>query len=197
MSNIKFLLDNGHGGIINGVPQTAGKRSPDFGKGILYEGVSNRNIVSKILTLCEKEGIDAINLVPEVEDISLGERVRRANKFPEAILISLHSNAAASEQASGWEIFSTLGQNNSDVVAEVIYKEFKKAFPKAKFRTETIDGDSDKEIDFYIIKKTVCRAVLVENFFMTNKSDCELLISEEGQNKIAQATFEAIKILNK
>jgi N-acetylmuramoyl-L-alanine amidase len=197
MSKIKFLLDNGHGGLINGVPQTAGKRSPDFGNGILYEGVSNRNIVSKILDLCKKEGIGAINLVPELEDISLSERVKRANKHPEAILISVHSNAASTEQANGWEIFSTVGQNNSDKIAEVIYTEFKKAFPDSKFRTETADGDADKETDFYIIKKANCKAVLVENFFMTNEKECELLMSEEGQNKIAKATFEAIKILNK
>lgn len=196
MSKITFLIDNGHGGLINGIPQTAGKRSPDFGKGILYEGVSNREIASKVLTLCKKEGIEAVNLVPELEDISLSERVKRANKYTNAVLISLHSNAAATEQANGWEIFSTVGQNNSDKVAEVIYSEFKKAFPNAKFRLETTDGDSDKETDFFIIKKVNCKAVLVENFFMTNKKDCELLTSEEGKNKIAQAVFEAIKILN-
>lgn len=197
MKKTTFLIDNGHGGLINGIPQTAGKSSPDFGKGILYEGVSNRDITKEVLRLCKNEGITAINLVPELEDISLAERVKRANKYTNAVLISLHSNAAATEQASGWEIFSTLGQNNSDKVAEVIYSEMKKAFPFAKFRTENLDGDSDKESDFYIIKKSNCIAVLVENFFMTNKKDYELLISKEGKEKIAMAVFEAIKKINK
>jgi len=192
-----FLIENGHGGVINGVPQTAGKRSPDFGEGVLYEGVTNRAIAKKIIELCKKEKIDVVELVPELTDISLGERVRRANKYPEAILISLHSNAAAEEKANGWEVFSTVGQNKSDVVAQTIYEEMKKAFPKANFRTETADGDADKEIDFFIIKKSICRAVLVENFFFTNKEDYKILMSEEGQTKIAKAIFEAIKKLNK
>lgn len=197
MSKTKFLIDNGHGGIINGMPQTAGKRSPDFGEGVLYEGVTNRQIAKKIIALCQKEKIDVVELVPELIDVSLGERVRRANKFPEAILISLHSNAAADEKAQGWEVFSTVGQNNSDIVAETIYGEMKKAFPKAKFRTDTADGDADKEVDFFIIKKANCRAVLVENFFFTNKDEYKLLMSDEGQNKIAKAIFEAMKKLNK
>lgn len=192
-----FLIENGHGGVINGVPQTAGKRSPDFGEGVLYEGVTNRAVAKKIIELCKKEKIDVVELVPEVTDVSLAERVRRANKYPDAILISLHSNAAAEEKANGWEVFSTVGQNKSDVVAQTIYEEMKKAFPKANFRTETADGDADKEIDFFIIKKSICRAVLVENFFFTNKEDYKLLMSEDGQTKIAKAIFEAIKKLNK
>jgi len=197
MSKTKFLIDNGHGGILNGIPQTAGKRSLDFGEGILYEGVINRIIAKKVIELCKRANIDVVELVPEVIDISLAERVKRANKYPEAILISIHSNAAADENANGWEIFSTVGQNNSDQVAEVIFQEFKEAFPKAKFRTDTADGDSDKEVDFFLIKKTVCRAVLLENFFFTNKKEYKLLMSEKGQNQIAEAIFEAIKKLNK
>ena len=39
MSQYTWLLDPGHGGIIDGVYQTAGKRSPKFPDGsVLYEG---------------------------------------------------------------------------------------------------------------------------------------------------------------
>lgn len=197
MSKLKFLIDNGHGGVINGVPQTAGKRSPDFGKGILYEGVINRAITKKIVDLCQKEGIDAVCLVPEVIDVSLGERVRRANKYDPktTIFVSIHSNASASESASGFEIFTTVGKTGSDPVAETIFQEMKKAFPKNKMRTETADGDNDKEIDFFVIKNVKCRAVLGENFFMTNKDDYELLLSEKGQEAIAKAYVEAFKTI--
>ena len=83
-----FLIDSGHGGVINGVPQTAGKRSPDFGDGVLYEGVSNRIIAKKVLELCKAANIAAVELVPELIDVSLGERVRRANKLKDAIVVS-------------------------------------------------------------------------------------------------------------
>lgn len=193
-----ILIDNGHGGVIGGVPQTSGKRSPDFGKGILYEGVTNRLIAKKLIALLQTGGFPVVELVPEIIDISLGERVKRINKYKadEAVLVSLHSNAG-DEKASGWEIFTTVGKTNADAFATAICGEMKKAFPKAKFRTETADGDPDKEIDFFIIKKANCPAVLVENFFFTNKEDYLLLLSEEGQDKIAKAIFEAIKLTYK
>jgi N-acetylmuramoyl-L-alanine amidase len=187
-----ILIDSGHGGIINGVPQTAGKRSPDFGKGILYEGVINRAIAKKTIALLLKAGVPAVELVPEITDISLGERVRRANKYKEAIFVSLHCNAGV-ETASGWEIFTSKGKTASDEIAEEIYVEMKKAFPKAKFRTDTSDSDSDKEENFFVLDKTSCPAVLVENFFMTNKEDYNILMSEEGQNKISAAICNALK----
>lgn len=192
MKNKTIVVDAGHGGVINGIPQTAGKRSPDFGKGVLYEGVTNRQISKKFIALLVKAGISVVELVPEVTDISLGERVRRTNKIKDAIFVSFHSNAGDAK-ASGFEIFTTKGQNNSDIVAEAIFQEMKKAFPNAKFRADHTDADADKEEDFFVIKNVNCPAVLIENFFMTNKEDYLLLLSEDGQNKIAKATFEAIK----
>ena len=192
MKNKTIVVDAGHGGVINGIPQTAGKRSPDFGKGILYEGVTNRQISKKFIALLAKAGIPVIELVPEITDISLGERVRRANKIKDGIFLSFHSNAGDAG-ASGWEIFTTKGQNNSDIVAEAIFQEMKKAFPKAKFRSDTADGDADKEEAFYVLKNINHPAVLIENFFMTNKEDYNILLSNEGQDKIAKAVFEAVK----
>ena len=43
------ILDAGHGGMIDGEYQTAGKRSPIWDDGSQYfEGVGNREIVSKL-----------------------------------------------------------------------------------------------------------------------------------------------------
>jgi hypothetical protein len=48
-SNYLWIFDNGHGGIIDGVYQTAGKRSPLWPDGeILYEGEFNRSIVNRL-----------------------------------------------------------------------------------------------------------------------------------------------------
>lgn len=64
------LLDNGHG--IN----TPGKCSPDKR---LLEYKYAREIVSRIHRELEKEGIKSYVLTPEEEDITLRERVTRAN----------------------------------------------------------------------------------------------------------------------
>ncbi|MBK8888090.1 MAG: hypothetical protein IPN46_16750 [Saprospiraceae bacterium] len=43
------ILDNGHGGVINGKYQTTGKRSPNWDKGVLFEGMFNRWVVNRII----------------------------------------------------------------------------------------------------------------------------------------------------
>ena len=71
-SKYLWLLDPGHGGMIDGEYQTAGKRSPRFADGeVLYEGEFNRAIVKRVHNACKAGGIDSVILVPEEEDISL------------------------------------------------------------------------------------------------------------------------------
>jgi N-acetylmuramoyl-L-alanine amidase len=121
MSRYTWLLDPGHGGFIDGVYQTAGKRSPEFPDGSrLYEGEFNRDVVARIMDLCsgrwgEKgellmkgkkplrrkrwaaNALDAINLVDTEKDISLRRRVSDANEIHRekgnCIYISVHANA--------------------------------------------------------------------------------------------------------
>lgn len=195
MSKYFWLLDAGHGGVINGVPQTAGKRSPDWDKGILYEGESNRRILAKVKQLLDDECIYNVEITPEVKDISLNERVRRANAYDrtknKCIFLSFHSDGFHLESANGWSAFTTKGKTKSDAVAEALYRHAKNH--KFKLRTDESDGDLDKEANFYVLKNTTCPAVLIENFFMTNKKDYDFLMSEKGQDKIAKVIFNAIK----
>ena len=196
MSRYFWLLDAGHGGVIDGIPQTAGKRSPEWDKGILYEGVSNRIILGKVRELCEKEGLCTLTVVNNDVDVSLSNRVKVINDFctfrkDKTILLSFHSDAFSDEKANGWSAYTTKGETKSDKIATVLYKHAKKA--KLKLRKDFSDNDPDKESNFFILRKTLCPAVLIENLFMSNKKDYDVLMSEKGQNKIALMIFNAIK----
>jgi N-acetylmuramoyl-L-alanine amidase len=72
---MKVIIDNGHGGLIDGIYQTSGKRSFFESIGHFYEGVYNREIVKKLIDLCKLENINYFELVPEQEDIRLSERI--------------------------------------------------------------------------------------------------------------------------
>ena len=108
---MKILLDPGHG--LN----TPGKRSPD---GHFLEAIYNRKIAKRIVAELQNKGYDAELLVPESEDISLQERVRRANEHCHAlgksnvILVSIHVNAAGDGtqwmNATGWSCYTCKGQ---------------------------------------------------------------------------------------
>ena len=191
------LLVAGHGSIIDGKYVTPGKRSPDFGNGVYYEGVGNRDIVNRIFEgLCELN-ITAHIVVPENKDISLAERVRRINKLydfdKKSFVVEVHSDAALNNQASGFSVWTTKGETKSDKLATIIHEEMVKEFPEQKARKDISDKDVDFEANFYVIKNTKCPAVLTENFFMTNESDYKLLMSEEGRQRIANAHIKAIK----
>jgi N-acetylmuramoyl-L-alanine amidase len=188
------ILDNGHGGMINGVYQTAGKRSPNWEKGVLYEGVFNRLIIDKVADELERLCIPYIVLVPELEDISLATRIERINKYyaknKNVWLFSQHANAGGGR---GFEAFTTIGQTKSDDYAEIILTNLETDFPEIPMRYDLSDRDKDKESDFYILKKSKCPAVLVESLFMDNKEDYNLLWSEVFQDRLVKSYVKSIK----
>jgi N-acetylmuramoyl-L-alanine amidase len=195
MSKFHYLLDPGHGGMVNGQYATAGKRSPVWEDGRqLFEGVFNRMVVRRIAQLCQNEGIQCTILVPEEQDVSLGERVRRANAIASqhpSIFVSVHANAGG---GTGWEVFTTPGLTKSDAVATIFFNSARKFLPTFKMRADFSDGDPDQESNFYVIKNTICPAILTENLFMdTLKPDCEFLMSPQGVETIAQLHFDGIK----
>ena len=206
-SNSKYLwiLDNGHGGIINGVYQTAGKRSPIWSDGTqLFEGEFNRAIVKRIAKYCDKNNIDYINLVDTNEDVPLSTRVKMANEVyresdKPCIYVSIHANGFSDESANGWEVYTSPGETKSDHIATVLYEEVEKEFPDSYNESITMrpdtyrDGDVDQESNFYVLIHTAMPAILSENFFMTNEKECKTyLLSEEGRDRIAKAHIEMI-----
>lgn len=186
------LLDNGHG------KETAGKRSPIWSDGSqLFEWEFNRDIVRRIAEKLQADGIPYRVLVPEENDVSLTERARRANEYAKefngkAYVLSIHANAGG---GTGWEVYTSPGQTPSDAIATVFFEEAGREFvPDGwKMRFDYYDGDPDKESQFYILKHTVCPAVLSENFFFDNEKDCKYMLDNEFRNRIAKIHYLAIK----
>lgn len=201
-SKYLWIFDNGHGGVIDGVYQTQGKRSPIWPDGeVLYEGEFNRAIVDRLMVLCEANGIDAVNLVATRKDISLSERVQTANKLAKSsdkpcIYVSIHANGFSDEAAHGWEVYTSPGETKSDEIATILYEKADEEFPERAMRPSTVDGDPDKEANFYVLIHTTMPAILSENFFMTNYREChEILMSESGRDRVAKIHFQMIQQL--
>ena len=190
---MKILIDNGHG------HNTPGKRSPD---GTFLEATYNREIAKRIVAELQNKGYDAELLVPEEEDIPLKERVRRVNAHCQSlgksnvILISIHVNAAGDGtkwmNATGWSCYTCKGQTESDRLATCLYDAAIKNFPDRRIRKDYSDGDPDWEENFYILRHSLCPAVLTENFFMDSHSDLEYLQSKDGKQAVVDTHAEGI-----
>jgi len=189
---MKILIDNGHG------IETKGKRSPVWqpDDAQLFEFEFNRDIANRVFRILKKENVDCELVTPQINDVSLVERVRRVNAWHQqtpCFLVSIHANAGG---GTGWEVFTSPGQTESDPLATVFFNEAKAWLPDFRMRTDYSDGDPDKEAKFYMLTKTMCPAVLTENLFMDNETDCRFLLSEEGREIITYIHVNGIlKIL--
>ena len=189
-----IILDNGHG--LN----TPGKHSPD---GTLIEAIYTRQLVKDLALELEKHGHTTHILVPESRDIPLNVRVKRINAIcrvegiENTILISIHLNAAGDGSkwmnATGWSCYTCKGQTESDLLANCLYKAAEHILKNQVIRTDCArDGDPDWEENFYILRHSLCPAVLTENFFMDNHSDLEYLQSRAGKQAVVDTHVEGI-----
>ena len=200
MSKKIWLLDPGHGGLNpdTGKYMTAGKRSPKWSDGTQYfEGVGNRDIVKRIVKKCADAGILALDIVNDWQDVSLSTRVNRANAIYEyyknSVYVSVHSNGFSKEKAHGYSVYTSPGQTKSDKYADILLSYMELEFPDHKLRKDMSDTDRDKEASFYVLRKTRMSAILSENFFMTNKKECDLLLTPAFRDRIATCHFKMIQ----
>lgn len=191
MTSSKFIIiDRGHG------ENTPGKRSPIWKDGKqLLEWEFNNDIATRIAHKLGAAGVRNRLLVTEKEDIQLSERCRRVNNIcwmhgkDNCILISIHANAGG---GTGFEVFTSPGSTKADEYATKMIESYKFTFPNEKVRTDYSDGDADKEARFYILQKSQCPAILTENLFMDNETDCRKLMDDYFREQIADAHVRAI-----
>ena len=190
---MKVLIDPGHG------IDTPGKRSPD---GQFLEYLWNRQVADLLMERLVSMGIDASLVVTETNDVTLRNRVNRVNTIcnkvgaSNVLLVSIHANAAGNGSfwmnAKGWSCYTSKGKTQSDQVAECLYEAFEEEFPDRKIRKDLSDGDRDWEENFYVLEKSRCPAVLLENFFYDNKEECTWMLQEETKERIASAAAKGI-----
>ncbi len=191
---MKILIDPGHG------VDTQGKRSPKGEFGVLREYAFNRAIAKPLVERLKKLGYDAELVVSEDEDISLGERCRRTNRWCDklgaknVLFISVHSNASSNcetwQKPNGWcEFVYTKASNASKRLAQCLYDEAEKKGLKGN---RCVPPERYWTANFYVLKHTNCPAVLTENLFYDNHNDYLYLCSEKGREEIISLHINGI-----
>lgn len=187
-----ILIDNGHG------YNTPGKCSPD---GKFKEWKKNRELARDIVMELKDDGYDARLIVTEENDISLAERVQRVNYIcrkegaSNVILVSIHSNAAGADgkwhSARGFSAHVCL--NASDKSKRLAKFLWHRAIEYGLKGNRCVPQEMFIAQNLYILRHTVCPAVLTENLFYDNQEDLEMLQSQQGHDKIVLAHLRAIR----
>lgn len=195
---MKILINRAH------TNDTPGKCSPD---GKFREWIYSGEICNRIVDELVKEGFDA-ELIEQKTYFGPGHGLQQVtddvNKIckklgkDNVIFVSVHVNAASNGKwstATGWSAYTTPGNTKADTLANDLYWAAELTLkPKGKtLRKDLRDGDPDLEENFYVLRHTLCPAVLTESFFQDNKKDVEYLTSEEGKADIVEIHVAGIQ----
>lgn len=165
-------------------------------EGRFREGMFNRDIAKRLTEMFTKLGYEVHNTSPEDEVVSLQKRVKRANDIckkygiSNCIFLSIHANAGPGKDWSNARGVSVHTSKNCSEKSEQMARSILDCAVHDGFKGNRSNGF--QKDNFYVVKYTLCPAVLIENLFYTNKDDLKILMSEEGRRKISEYIFRGI-----
>lgn len=191
-----IVIDAGHN-----YSDTWQKMSPKKEDGTrFYEYQSNRTIARKLSMELDKLGVEYTYTIhpDDRNDMNLQNRVGKANAVAykegkdNVLFISLHSDALGMGDkwydANGYSIFTSVSDTKSDKYAKVFEEVAKEKLEPYKKKVRGL-----YEKNFYVLKHTICPAILLEQLFYSNEEDLEFLESDEGVKVLVDIIVEAIK----
>lgn len=165
---LKVCIDAGHGGSDCGA----------YNKGYKEKDIT-LNLALKVGALISDK-VDVVYTRNTDTTISLSERCNISNKKDCDYFVSIHVNSATNKEATGIETFKYINAGKKgDVLASSIQDNL--------IKTTGAKNRGVKKASYYVLKKTIAPAVLVECGFISNNNEAELLFNEDYQDKIARA----------
>ena len=117
--------------------------------------------------------------------VSLSKRARIANAAEVDLFVSIHCNSAPNSSANGMEVYVHTSRGaDSTRAAHAIYD---RLLPASGLR-----GRGIKSKDLAVLRETDMPAVLVELAFISNDNDRAKLVSDEWQERAAEAIAAGI-----
>lgn len=193
MKALCIILDPAHGADVSG------KCSPD-GKHKEYAWSRNRcQDLDKILS---ENGYEVHWTTQSINEPGLSKRKTEANQIitdkPVKLLISLHNNAAGSDgkwhNATGVEIYTSIGRTTSDIFANIMMEQFSQDFPNLKMRYGS-STEKGKEANFTVLMGNYS-AMLIEWLFQDGENDIDLLLSPKVNEEFCDSVFKGIEKIN-
>ncbi len=166
------VIDPGHGGHDNG---------GQWGK--VYEKHLALDTATRLENQLKRMGYQTVMTRRSDYFITLPQRVAVANKYRNAIMVSIHYNYTWKEQVSGLETFyyNTEGQKLAQCVQSSLVR-----------KTRTVDRNA-KFARFYVIRNSNLPSILVEGGFVSNETERTRMKSAYFRESIASGISEGIQ----
>lgn len=186
LMNIKFtpglkgkviVLDPGHGGSDPGAVGLSGTT----------EKAVNLAVALKVKALLDKAGAKVIMTHSDDRDVfgpnataveELKARATVANARKADIFVSIHSNAAASRDADGTSTYFYQKTRYDSLLARNLQA--------GMLQLNSLKDRGTFPANFYVIKRTIMPAALVEMAFLSNPGEERLLSDPQFQQKVAE-----------
>ena len=160
------VIDAGHGGFDRG--------------GIPGQGVPEKNMALDVAQRLAKKLRAADYRVVMTRDsdvfVPLGERVRIANSYRDAVFVCIHFNSASRLNANGIETYYYSTQ--SAALAANIHRQV--------VAGTSTDNRGIRRRGYFVLRRTNVPAVLVECGFLTNPGEARLVLQSSYRDRLAE-----------
>lgn len=165
-------------------PPTVGKRTPimPYINRSFYENEFNRPAKYYFLLACLRTGFNVYDIKPELSDISISQRVTRANRQALSLIVTFAYNAAANDSsfssANGFEVFYSRENryaNSSRLLAYDVSTGIGSEIPLRNLGVSTLT-------EIGMLRSVNCPSVIAECGFMTNFTEAKLMVDPDFQS---------------
>jgi N-acetylmuramoyl-L-alanine amidase len=160
---ITIVLDAGHGGKDKG-----SQNNYSAEKDISLE------IIQRVKKLNQNKDVEIILTREDDVDKSFNERTELINSIKPDYFISIHLNKSSNENTNGYEVY----HNPKNIEAKKLATNFINSFDSP------LKNRGIKEGNLNILRNSNAPGILYEIGFISNDSDYNYIVSEEGKQKI-------------
>lgn len=168
----RVIIDPGHGGKDKGAHW-----------GSVYEKTLVLQVSFKVAKLLKAKGMPVTMTRSSDKYISLRDRSIIANRYKNAIFISIHFNSHTNSRYNGVETYY-YGEQGKRLAAHVHLR----LLSKLKIRNR----DTRQRKDLAVLRQTLCPAILVECGYISNPYERRRALRSSYQDSCAQAIVEGI-----
>ncbi len=176
------VIDAGHGG----------KDPGKVGVNDALEKDINLQIALRLKRLLEQNDVEVVLTREEDKDLASEQATSRKNedlraraalisKAEPVVMVSIHQNSYPEEDVDGAQVFYYSGSESGKRFGTMVQNSLKSEINDGNHRV----AKANKE--YYLLKKAMCPAVIVECGFLSNPTEASLLVTEEYQEKLAFA----------